>query len=102
MKSRETFIAVTAIILSIIPVWAFNLPLQALQNIIQTPGCATSCIFDGHWAKTYAPNCNGPPNVEQGACLCRTYMYQHMMDNCIKEKCSDNDRRLVPAELSLN
>lgn len=80
---------------AISPIAALNLPPQALKNIVQTPACATACIFDGKWAAKYAPECNGPPSVEQGACLCRTYLYQHMMDFCIKDKCNDEDRRRV-------
>ena len=54
------------------------------------------CILDQHWTKTYAPECADLPlGTEYGARLCRNYMYQHMIDHCIKGKCNDGDRRTV-------
>jgi hypothetical protein len=73
-----------------------TIPVKAMENLAQTPGCAMQCILDPHWAQTYAPECSDlPVGKEYGARLCRNYMYQHMVDNCIKGKCNDNERRLV-------
>jgi hypothetical protein len=84
-------------------VWAINMgdiPPIAIQNLARTPGCAMPCILDPHWTKTYAPECADLPlGIEYGARLCRNYMYQHMMDHCIKGKCNDDDRKTVSREL---
>jgi len=69
---------------------------RALKNLNQTPACAQMCIFNPKWARTYAPECADIPlGVEYATKLCQNYMYQHMLDSCFKEKCSDGDRKKV-------
>jgi len=72
------------------------IPQIAIQNLARTPSCAMPSILDPHWTKTYAPECAAlPVGIEYGARLCRNYMYQHMIDHCIKGKCNDDDRITV-------
>lgn len=74
-----------------------DFPQTAIQNLARTPGCAMTCILNPHWTKTYAPECSDiPMGREYGARLCRNNIYQQMIDGCIKENCSENDRRMVP------
>jgi hypothetical protein len=69
---------------------------KALENLNKTPACAQSCIMNPKWAKTYAPECADLDfGKEYGMKLCQNYMYQHMLDNCFKEKCSAKDRKKV-------
>ena len=88
-----------ALAATVLPAGAFDwgaIPPQALENLNRTPSCAKSCILDLHWAKTYAPECSQLPfGVEYGSRLCRNFMYQFMIDTCIKSHCNDEDRRTV-------
>jgi hypothetical protein len=69
---------------------------RAVLNLNLTPVCAQTCILNPKWAKTYAPECaNIPLGIEYVTKLCQSYLYQHMLDNCIKDKCNDNDRMRV-------
>lgn len=69
---------------------------RALQNLNQTPACAQLCIFNPKWARTYAPECADLPlGKEYATKLCENYMYQHMLDSCFKDKCTDGERQKV-------
>ena|SRR5579859_1336982 len=70
---------------------------RALSNLNKTPTCAQMCILNPKWARTYAPECaNIPLGVKYGRKLCQNFMYQAMLDNCFKEKCSNpEDRKKV-------
>jgi len=67
---------------------------RTVLNLILTPGCAQMCILNPNWVKTYAPECADIPlGIEYATKLCQNYMYQHMLDNCFKDKCNDGDRK---------
>jgi hypothetical protein len=67
---------------------------RAVQNLESTPSCAKMCLLNPKYARTYASEGRdidfGP---EYGRMLCHNAKYQFMLDACIKEKCSDEDRR---------
>jgi hypothetical protein len=72
------------------------LGMTAITNIFRTPQCAMKCIFDPHWMDTYAPECAGlPVGKELGQRLCQNVIYQHMIDDCIKGNCNDDERGRV-------
>ena len=69
---------------------------RAILNLNLTPACAQTCILNPKWARTYAPECAGIPlGIEYATKLCQSYLYQHMLDSCFKDKCNDNDRKRV-------
>ena len=69
---------------------------RAVQNLNRMPACAQLCIFNPKLAWTYAPECSDLPlGREYAKRLCQNYMYQHMLDNCFKENCNDNERKRV-------
>ena len=69
---------------------------RAVQNLNLTPACAQICILNPKWAREYAPECSTIDlGVEYGTRLCQNYMYQHMLDNCFKDKCKVKDRKKV-------
>ena len=102
----KTTIALTAIVTiasittpALADLLDFELGLKAAANIFKTPKCAKRCIFDPHYQETYAPDCsNLSAGVEMARRLCENQIYQQMMDNCIKEKCGDDDRQKVHPE----
>src|SRR5271170_4803097 len=99
MKLGTVHAKLTALAATVLPAGAFDLgaiPPKVVENLSRTPSCAMSCIFDPHWIKTYAPECSQLPlGAEYGSRLCRNFMYQFMIDTCIKSHCSDEDRRTV-------
>jgi len=75
---------------------------RAINNLNLTPSCAQRCIFNPKFARIYAPECNNLEfGVEYATRLCKSYLYQHMLDSCFKEKCCNDDRKRV-SMLSLN
>lgn len=103
---KFTIANIVTLILSTVSVSAIDLSVfgeRAVVNINLTPACAQMCILNPKWAKTYAPECSGIPfGLEYGKRLCQNYLYQHMLDNCFKDKCDDNNRRRVRAILNLS
>jgi len=69
---------------------------RAVNNLNLTPSCAQRCIFNPKYAKIYAPECKDLGfGVEYATRLCKSYLYQHMLDGCFKEKCCNDDRKRV-------
>ena len=67
-----------------------------MNNLNLTPACAQRCIFNPKYVQTYAPECNNLEfGVEYARRLCKSNLYQHMLDNCFKEKCTHDDRKRV-------
>jgi hypothetical protein len=98
-KMKWTITTLIATLAASASVTAFDLTVfgaRAIKNLNQTPTCAQLCIFNPKWARTYAPECADIPlGVEYATKLCENYMYQHMLDSCFKDKCSDGDRQKV-------
>ena len=93
MKFPLSFVALTSAVSGF---GVGNLGERVITNLNLTPSCAQTCIFNPKWTRTYAPECaNIPIGIEYGTKLCQNYMYQHMLDNCFKEKCNDQDRKKV-------
>lgn len=92
-------VAGVAIIAATAAVSAFDISVfgeRAVQNLNLTPACAQMCILNPKWAREYAPECsNIDLGVEYGTRLCQNYVYQHMLDNCFKDKCTPKDRKKV-------
>ena len=90
---------IVAIIASTATVSAVDISVfgeRAVQNLNLTPACAQMCILNPKWAREYAPECATIDlGIEYGTRLCRNYVYQHMLDNCIKDKCKPKDRKKV-------
>lgn len=90
---------IVAIITSAATVSALDISVfgeRAVQNLNLTPACAQMCILNPKWAREYAPECATIDlGVEYGRRLCRNYVYQHMLDNCFKDKCKPKDRKKV-------
>ena len=95
----KVLVGVVALIASAASASAFDISVfgeRAVQNLNLTPACAQMCILNPKWAKEYAPECaNIDLGVEYGTRLCQNYVYQHMLDNCFKEKCKAKDRKRV-------
>jgi hypothetical protein len=96
---KLTIAGILTLITSAFSVSAIDLSVlgeRAVVNLNLTPECAQKCILNPTWAKTYAPECSGIPlGMEYGKKLCQNYMYQHMLDNCFKDKCNDEERKRV-------
>jgi hypothetical protein len=90
---------IVAVIASAASASAFDISVfgeRAVQNLNLTPACAQICILNPKWAREYAPECASIDlGVEYGTRLCQNYMYQHMLDNCFKDKCKVKDRKKV-------
>ena len=97
-----TVSSIVAVVSLVVPTLAApmdlgDLGLTAINNIFRTPPCAMKCILDPHWLKTYAPECSDMSvGKDLGIRLCQNYMYQAMIDDCIKGKCDDGETRGEP------
>ena len=96
---KFTVAGIVTLLASTVSVSAIDLSVfgeRTVVNLNLTPACAQMCILNPKWAKTYAPECSDIPHgVEFGKRLCENYVYQHMLDNCFKDKCNDEDRKKV-------
>ena len=94
---KLTVVGIVTLITSAISVSAIDISVfgeRTIVNLNLTPTCAQMCILNPKWSRTYAPECSDIPlGVEYGKRLCQNYLYQHMLDNCFKDKCSDTDRK---------
>ena len=90
---------IVALIASAVSVEAFDISIfgeRTIRNLNLTPACAQMCILNPKWAKEYAPECAGIElGIEYGTRLCQNYVYQHMLDNCFRDKCKPKDRKRV-------
>lgn len=97
--SLTVILAASVAFVSAIDIGSFG--ERTIINLNLTPACAQICIFNPKWARRYAPECADLPlGVEYATKLCENYIYQHMLDNCIKGKCNDSDRKKVICSLS--
>lgn len=93
---KATLTGILAFVTSAVSISSFDIGERALTNFFLTPACAQSCILNPRLVRKYAPECiNIPIGMEYGTKLCQNHLYQHMLDNCFKEICNDQDRNEV-------